>query len=161
MKENIEVIYELSPMQEGMFFHSLYAPQSGVYFQQLSCVLAGRLDHGAFLRAWQQVVARHAILRTSFVWKRLKKPLQVVNRRVNLDIESHDWRELPHDDQQQRLRQFLQEDKKLGFDLTKAPLMRLFLVRLSDERYQFVWSHSNMLLDGWSLFLVVRDVFEF
>src|SRR5215204_3115190 len=71
-KENIEAIYALSPMQEGMFFHSLYAPQSGVYFQQLNCVLEGRLNIDAFQRAWQRVVDRHAILRTAFVWKRLE-----------------------------------------------------------------------------------------
>ena len=160
-KENIEAIYELSPLQEGMFFHSLYAPQSGVYFQQLSCVLEGQLNHEAFARAWQRVVERHAILRTAFVWKRLEKPLQVVSKRVNVAIETFDWGESTHDKQQQRLREFLQEDKQLGFDLTKAPLMRLFLIRLSDDKHQFVWSHSNMLLDGWSLFLVVKEVFEF
>ncbi|HKG78213.1 MAG TPA: amino acid adenylation domain-containing protein, partial [Pyrinomonadaceae bacterium] len=160
-KENIEAIYALSPMQEGMFFHSLYAPQSGVYFQQLNCVLEGRLNIDAFQRAWQRVVDRHAILRTAFVWKRLEKPLQVVNKQVNLDIESQDWRDLSREAQEQRLQESLSADKKLGFDLSKAPLMRFFLFRLADERYEFVWSHSNMLLDGWSLFLVIKEVFEF
>ena len=55
-KEKIEAIYELSPMQEGMFFHSQFAPQSGVYFQQLNCVLEGQLHTDAFQRAWQRVV---------------------------------------------------------------------------------------------------------
>jgi amino acid adenylation domain-containing protein len=160
-KENIEAIYELSPMQEGMFFHSQYAPQSGVYFQQLSCLLEGQLHADAFQRAWQRVVDRHAILRTAFVSKRLDKPLQVVNKHVNLEIETQDWRDLSHEAQEQRLEEFLREDKKRGFDLSRVPLMRLFLIRLADELYQFVWSHSNMLLDGWSLFLVIKEVFEF
>ena len=160
-KENIEAIYELSPMQEGMFFHSLYAPQSGVYFQQLNCVLEGQLHADAFQRAWQRVIERHAILRTAFVWKRLEKPLQVVSKHITLEIDTHDWRDLPQPAQEQRLKDFLDTDKQLGFDLSKAPLMRLFLIRLADERYQFVWSHSNMLLDGWSLFLVIKEVFEF
>ena len=160
-KENIEAIYELSPMQEGMFFHSQFAPQSGVYFQQLSCMLEGQLHTDAFKRAWQRVVDRHAILRTAFVSKRLDKPLQIVSKHVDLEIETHDWRDVPRDEQQQQLEDFLREDKQRGFDLTRAPLMRLFLIRLTDERYQFVWSHSNMLLDGWSLFLVIKEVFEF
>jgi len=160
-KENIEAIYELSPMQEGMFFHSQFAPQSGVYFQQLSCTLEGQLHIDAFQRAWQRVVDRHAILRTAFVSKRLDKPLQIVSKHVNLEIETHDWRNLSHDAQAQQLEDFLREDKQRGFDLSRAPLMRLFLIRLTDELYQFVWSHSNMLLDGWSLFLVIKEVFEF
>ena len=73
--KNVEDVYPLSPMQEGMLFHSVYAPQSEVYFEQVTCVLRGKLDVSAFKQAWQRVVARHPILRTCFLWERLEEHL--------------------------------------------------------------------------------------
>jgi hypothetical protein len=80
--KNIEAAYPLSPMQHGMLFHTLYEPESGMYFEQLSCTLDGNLNVLAFQQAWQQVVDRHPVLRTAFVWNKIEKPLQVVGRRV-------------------------------------------------------------------------------
>jgi hypothetical protein len=62
--KNVEAIYPLSPMQQGMLFHTLYAPNSGMYFEQLVCTLRGTLDVQAFQTAWQRVVERHPVLRT-------------------------------------------------------------------------------------------------
>ena len=74
-------------MQKGLLFHSLYAPDSGVYFQQVHCVLRGNLNLEAFKQAWQQALNRHSILRTSFFWEELEEPVQVVSREVTLPIE--------------------------------------------------------------------------
>jgi surfactin family lipopeptide synthetase C len=74
----IEDIYKLSPMQQGMLFHTLYAPDSEVYREQTSCSLKGNLNISAFQQAWGQVVQRHPILRTAFYWEELSEPLQVV-----------------------------------------------------------------------------------
>src|SRR6476660_9376496 len=92
---NLEDVYPLSPLQEGILFHSLYAPESGVYVEQLSCALSGPLDADAFARAWRRVVERHAVLRTAFVWKTQKRPLQAVQREVELPLLSEDWSALP------------------------------------------------------------------
>jgi amino acid adenylation domain-containing protein len=160
-KRNIEAVYPLSPMQQGMLFHSLYAPKSGVYFEQLSAKLRGELDFAAFERAWQRVMDRHAILRTAFVWKNLDRMLQVVHRHVPLSLEQKDWRGLPRNEQQTRLEAFLEADRARGFDLSRAPLMRLTLLRTADDAYHFVWSHHHVLLDGWSLPLLLKEVFAF
>src|ERR1041384_7725734 len=130
--ENIEDLYELSPVQQGMLFQSLYAPQSGVYCIQLSCDLRGHLDVRAFVRAWQQVLERHTILRTSFFWEEIDKPLQVVHRRAALPLEEYDWRGLSTTEQATRLRVLLKADRQRGFDLSAAPLMRLALIRTSE-----------------------------
>ncbi|RMF32481.1 MAG: non-ribosomal peptide synthetase, partial [Chloroflexi bacterium] len=158
-KRNIEAVYPLSPMQQGMLFHSLYAPESGVYVEQLSCTLRGDLDVPAFRRAWQRVVDRHAVLRTSFVWKQLDKTLQVVHRQVTIPLEQQDWRGLSPAQQQARLDAFLQQERRRGFDLSHPPLARLALMRTAEDAHIFVWSHHHILLDGWSLPLILGEVF--
>ncbi|NEU73789.1 non-ribosomal peptide synthetase [Hassallia byssoidea VB512170] len=160
-KNNIEDIYQLSPVQQGMLFHTLYAPSSGVYCQQLSCTFTGRLDVQAFDAAWQQVVARHVVLRTAFIWERQDQPLQVVYRQVKLPVEIHSWIGLSPDEQQQQLQAFLESDRQRGFQLSKAPLMRLTLIQMSEDVYQFVWSYHHILIDGWSLPLVFKEVLGF
>ncbi|KAB8321325.1 non-ribosomal peptide synthetase, partial [Tolypothrix campylonemoides VB511288] len=159
-KNNIEDIYQLSPMQQGMLFHTLYAPSSGVYCQQFSCTFTGSLDVSAFTAAWQQVVARHVVLRTAFIWERQDHPLQVVYRQVKLPLEIHSWLGLSLHEQQQQLEAFLESDRHRGFQLNKSPLMRLTLIQMSAEVYQFVWSYHHILLDGWSLPLVFKEVLE-
>jgi surfactin family lipopeptide synthetase C len=159
--KNIEAAYPLSPMQHGMLFHTLYEPESGMYFEQLSCTLDGSLNVLAFQQAWQQVVERHPVLRTAFVWNKIEKPLQVVGRRVGLPWQQHDWRGLSAVDQQEKLEVFLQADRQQGFQLSKAPLMRLTLIQMDESVYQFIYSFHHLLLDGWSLSLVVKEVFVF
>jgi len=154
----IEDVYPLTPMQQGMLFHTLFAPDSGVYFEQLVCTLHAPFDPAAFGEAWQRMVERHAILRTSFVWEGLERPLQAVHQRVRLPIEHLDWRGLCEADQRARLDAFLREDRKRGFALGEAPLMRLTLIRSTEEAYRFICAHHHMLLDGWSLSSLMRDL---
>src|SRR5262245_44628551 len=76
----IEDLYPLSPVQQGMLFHTLYAPAAGVYLQQVSGVLHGELDLAAFRQAWAQAQARHTVLRSAVLWEDLAAPLLVVLR---------------------------------------------------------------------------------
>lgn len=159
--ENIEDIYELSPMQQGFLFHTLVAPNSGVYFEQLSCTLQGDFNVLAFQQAWQQVVNRHPILRTAFFWEGLEQPYQVVYRQVTLPFEQLDWREKESQEQQMQLEAFLQSDRHLGFHLSQAPLIRIALIRLTNDSYQLIRSHHHILLDGWSWSLLWQEVLTF
>jgi len=158
--ENIEDIYELSPIQKGILFHSLYAPELGLYFFQMPFILRGQLNLEAFVLAWQQLAARHTVLRTSFYWEDINKPLQVVHRQVTVPLEQQDWRELDSTEQEKRLKSFLERDRALGFDLAQAPLMRLTLIRLSDKSYQLVWSRHFLIIDGWSVPLLLAEVIQ-
>ncbi len=158
--DKIEDIYELSPAQQGILFHSLYSPNSGVYFVQQCYTLRGNLNIVAFEDAWQQVVTRHTALRTSFYWENLDKPVQVVNRQVKVPLKQYDWRGIEPAFQQEQLEAFLESDRKQGFDLSQESLIRLTLIRLSDDSYQFVWSKHHLILDGWSTALVLKDVVQ-
>ncbi|MFL6255272.1 MAG: condensation domain-containing protein, partial [Pyrinomonadaceae bacterium] len=157
--KNVEDVYPLSPMQQGMLFHTLYAPGSGAYVVHISCTMLGALDIPAFKRAWQTVLQRHPILRSAFLWERLDSPLQVVRQQVELNWNEQDWRELSPATQKERLDAYLWDEHLRGFDLSKAPLLHLTLFRLADDTYQFIWHYSHLLLDGWSVHLVFHDLF--
>jgi len=158
--ENIEDIYELSPVQKGILFHGLYAPELGLYLVQFSYTVRGHLDVIAFEQAWQQVVTRHPILRTSFYWEEIDKPLQVVHRHVRVPLAQHDWQEIGPTEQEERLETFLTEDRDRGFNFSQAPLMRVTLIRLADDVYQIIWSKHHLILDGWSGPLVFKEVIQ-
>jgi amino acid adenylation domain-containing protein/non-ribosomal peptide synthase protein (TIGR01720 family) len=157
--ENIEDLYPLSPLQQGLLFHTLEAPGSGVYVVQVACNLRGELDAAAFELAWRRTVERHPALRTAFVWEGLDQPVQVVCRGVDLPFLKQDWRDLSAAAQDERTAEHLRSDQRRGFTPSEAPLMRLALFRLTDLSHRLVWSHHHLLLDGWSLSLVIREVF--
>ncbi|HVW63441.1 MAG TPA: amino acid adenylation domain-containing protein [Nitrosospira sp.] len=156
---NIEDIYPLSPLQQGLLFHSLYEPGSGIYVEQLGWALEGTFHADAFEQAWQFAVARHPALRTAFAWEGLEEPVQVVHCNAAPVLDRLDWTHIPIDDHEQRLDEFLELDRQHGFDLSVAPLMRLTLVERVPGRRFFIWSHHHLLLDGWSVPLVLREVF--
>jgi hypothetical protein len=91
----IEGSYPLSPIQQGMLFHSLYDNHAGVDIEQMVCALRENLNIPAFIRAWEHVVARHASLRVGFHWDGRDEPRQDVHRRVELPFELHDWQDVP------------------------------------------------------------------
>jgi amino acid adenylation domain-containing protein len=158
--DNIQDIYELSPLQQGILFHSLYAPESAVYFVQLCYSLKGNFNIVAFEQAWQEVVKHHTVLRTAFYWENLEKPLQVVHREVKISLIQHDWQDINPNDQSQKLQEFLEQDRASNFDLTQPCLMRLQLIRCTDDSYYFFWSKHHLILDGWSTALVLKEVVE-
>jgi amino acid adenylation domain-containing protein/non-ribosomal peptide synthase protein (TIGR01720 family) len=158
--EEIEDIYPLSSTQQGLFFHGLRTPESGAYFEQLTATLDGKLDVDAFEQAWQWIAQHQPVLRTAFVWEEsLNEPLQVVRRYARLQVGQHDWTGLSDDRRREQLERFLQQDRKRGFTLSKAPLARIALIQLTDQTRQFVFSFHHLLLDGWSVPLLFKEFF--
>ena len=114
---NIEEFYPLSPMQQGILFHTLYTPESGVYVEQLSFDMQGNLNVPLFQQAWQQLLERHPILRTSFIWEAIKEPVQVVHEKVKLPWQEQDLSELKLIEQQERINAYLIEEREQGFEI--------------------------------------------
>ncbi|MEH2112697.1 condensation domain-containing protein [Nostoc sp.] len=160
MRENIQDIYPLSPIQHGMLFHCLHAPEMELYHSQSVYTFSGNLNIDAFKYAWQQVATQHTILRTSFYWEELDKPLQVVHQQVEVPVDYQDWQELDALEQQERLKSFLESDRSRRFDFSQAPLMRLAIIQIQEHTYYLVWSSNLLILDGWSYLLVLNDVIE-
>jgi hypothetical protein len=154
----IEDAYRLTPLQQGMLFHTLQAPDSGAYLNQQSYSLEGELDVDAFQEAFRQVVQRHTMLRTAFVLQAGGEPRQVVHRHADLRCEQHDWQSVDGETQERMLRALLQSGRQQGFDLSRPPLMRLILIRRGYQRYHFVWRYHLMCLDGWSVAVILGEV---
>jgi amino acid adenylation domain-containing protein/non-ribosomal peptide synthase protein (TIGR01720 family) len=156
---SVEDVYPLTSLQAGMLFHSL-VDGDGAYFDQLRIRLAGVTDPSALGTAWQRVVDRTAVLRSSVHWDGVPEPLQVVHRRVELPVAHHDLRGLSDVDQEQAIARMLADDHAAGVTLTEAPLLRVTIGRLSDDEVLLVWTSHHILLDGWSLGQVFAEVCE-
>lgn len=156
----IERAFPLTPLQEGMLYHTLLEPRSGLYHGQCEAVLKGRLHEDAFREAWTLAAARHEVFRTAFAWERRERPLQVVLDRVSLDLRFLDWTELDPDVRKERWAAVLAKDRQQSFDLTKAPPMRWVVVREGEESHRLLWGSHHALLDGWSALSVLGEVFQ-
>lgn len=160
---NVEDLYPLSPVQRGMVYHSLLAPDSGVYTLTTVCTIRGALDVDVFRAAWQLLIDRHAVLRSGLTAtgaEALRDSLQVVYRRLHVPLEVQDWRDLDPAEQARRLDAYLEDERRRGFDLARPPLMRLALFRTADDCHTFVRVHHHLMLDGWSSPMLYRELFD-
>jgi amino acid adenylation domain-containing protein/non-ribosomal peptide synthase protein (TIGR01720 family) len=154
----IEDVYPLSPLQQGLLFHTLYGEESGDYVVQMLLTFQGKLDPVAFEKAWQTVMNHYEILRAYVIWKGLKTPHQVIAGEVPVPIQLVDLSRYTPEEQEQKIQAFLEADRKQGFSLDQAPLMRLTLFQKGIESYQLAWSYHHVILDGWSMPLVIEDL---
>ncbi|CAA2101664.1 Linear gramicidin synthase subunit B [Methylobacterium bullatum] len=147
-------IYPLTPTQGGILFHALAAPEAGLYVNQLGVTIRN-LDPDRFAAAWRASVARHPILRTSFLWTGdLAAPLQLVHATAELPITRLDLSSRADAD----LDELARAERARGFDLAQAPLMRLLLVDLGQNRHRLIWTCHHLLLDGWSNARLISEV---
>jgi amino acid adenylation domain-containing protein/non-ribosomal peptide synthase protein (TIGR01720 family) len=152
-------VYSLSPMQSGMLFQSVYAPDSGVYVEQVWGEMEGALRPAEFRAAWNGLLERHPGLRSRFHWRDVPEPRQETVATVSMPWRELDWTgNGAPPDPSMSWATLLAEDRVTGFDFGQAPLMRFLLVRTAPDRWRWLWSHHHILLDGWCLPLVFRDV---
>ncbi|MDG9812206.1 amino acid adenylation domain-containing protein, partial [Pseudomonas juntendi] len=154
----IEDIYPLSPMQQGMLFHSTFGESDGDYINQMQVEVAG-LDVARFEAAWNAVLQAHDSLRCVFVWSADQaQPVQVVLREARVPFSELDWR--GRDDLAHALPTLAAEERGRGFDVLQAPLLRLVLVRLEDDRHALVYTSHHILMDGWSNARLLGEVLQ-
>ncbi len=158
--KNVADLYPLTPLQAGMLFHTLAAPGSGVYVQQFTCELVGDLDVDAFRSAWDGLVARHALLRTAFLWEGLDAPVQVVRHSADLPWQALDWRGRSAANAAAAFEVLVGEDRARGFEVDRAPLVRVTLIRTGDRCHRLLWTFHHLLQDGWSTSLLLTELFE-
>ena len=157
----IEDLYELSPMQQGMLFHSLSRRDAGLYIIQMSWGIRGNLRIASFENAWKMMIERHPVLRSGFYWEEMDKPLQAVRRTIEFPLKVLDWRDEPSDSQQELINQYVSEDRTRDFDFSDPPLLRSALIRLAENEYRFIWSFHHILMEGWSSSIVLKELFTY
>jgi len=157
---NVKNIYALSPMQEGMLFHSLMDKQSTAYVEQVVVTLRGSIDPGLFEKTLQQLMQRYDILRTVFVYKTTKQPRQVVLTKQDATVYFESISHFNRERKDTYLETFTRKDREQGFDLTKGPLLRFSLFELEEKLYKLVWSYHHILMDGWCLGILLKDFLQ-
>jgi amino acid adenylation domain-containing protein/non-ribosomal peptide synthase protein (TIGR01720 family) len=155
--KNVRSIYPLSPLQEGMLFHSLYAKDEPAYVVQMKMMIKGKVDLQVFQAAWKQVMQRHPQLSVSLWWENVKQAHQIAWKEIDLPIVQDDWTALNEEEKAEALANYLEEDHKRAFDLTCPPLMRIALFSITPNQHQVVWSYHHTLLDGWSMPIVLEE----
>ncbi|MEZ2339468.1 condensation domain-containing protein, partial [Mucilaginibacter sp. RCC_168] len=157
---DIEDIYPLSPMQEGMLFHHLYDRSSVAYFLQTSYQIHGTLDISFVQRSLVELSRRHDVLRTAFVFSEASRSLQAVLKSREIEFAYHDFRVFGWAEMGDRVRSFKEADRLRSFDLSRDVLMRVHVLHLSDDVYEFIWSYHHILMDGWCLGTLTREYYE-
>ncbi|WP_167751998.1 non-ribosomal peptide synthetase [Streptomyces sp. H23] len=154
----VEDAYELSPAQQGILFDSLACATPELYAEQFVCLIKGTLDPEIARAALRDVTSRHPALRTTFQWRGLRRPLQVVRSEAVVDFRGDPSGEpLCDGGPTERLRAVAATELGRGFDLERGPLCRLAVGAIDEEHSSFVFTYHHLVCDGESRSLLLRD----
>ncbi len=156
---DIEDAYPLSPMQEGMLFHSMVDKKPTVYLEQFDIPIHRELDKGLIEDSFNKLIEKYGIFRTNFIYEKVKKPIQVVLKRKKINICFKDISHLETADKIDFMAHLRNEDREKGFHLGRDPLIRISLIKISKESYRLVWTFHHILMDGWCLGIVLNELF--
>src|SRR5690242_15299374 len=152
-------LYPLSPIQQGMLFHWLLDPHSGTDIEQIVGNLDEAIDPKRLHDAWQRVVDGISVLRTAFVWEGRPAPAQGIVDDVVVPFRFEDLSRSDPERAEDAIAAFLERDRAEGFDLGRAPAMRVTLFRLTPAVHRIVWTFHHILIDGRSFETILNEVF--
>ncbi|MYT77483.1 non-ribosomal peptide synthase domain TIGR01720/amino acid adenylation domain-containing protein [Streptomyces sp. MnatMP-M77] len=167
----LDEILPLSSLQQGMLYHlllgSLNSSEDGgaedsahaLYTVQFWLELAGDLDTGALRQAFRILLDRHRNLGAAFVHTGLPQPVQVLRPGVDVPWRERDLSALPESEQEREMERLLVQERSRPYDPARAPLLRVLLADLGGGSRRLVLSMHHILLDGWSLPVVVEELF--
>ncbi len=159
VNNKIENIYSLTPLQEGMLFHSLMGTASSEYVVQ-EIFEAKELNEEMFRKAANLVTLRYDALRTAFAYEKLKKPRQIVLRERSPE---YSYVDISNDisDKEKLINKILNEDIKRGFDLVKDTLLRIKVIKIRDDLYRMVFTSHHIIVDGWCTMTIYEKFFTY
>ncbi|MCA9739200.1 MAG: hypothetical protein KC645_16350 [Gemmatimonadetes bacterium] len=152
---NVEDLVPLTPMQQLMLLHALAGGDDGLVNQVVYDV-GGPVDGSAFALAWTALVARHAALRTGFLWEDLERPVQVVRTAVDAQPARVDL--TTEQDPDAAADAWVQQDRAAGFDPRRPPLVRAALVHLAADRHRLVCTVHHLVADRWSYDVLISEL---
>ncbi|MCB2376592.1 amino acid adenylation domain-containing protein [Hymenobacter sp. BT635] len=158
--EDVEDIYPLSPLQQGIYYHWLVQPESKAYVVQTSYRFSGSFEVALLQKSYELLVGRHAILRTSFTADYGHIPLQIVRANVKPSFYYEDISGLEMEEVEAYLAGYEEKDRTDGFDLHQGSQVRLSVIKLAPQHYAFVWSTHHILMDGWCVDKITAEFYE-
>ena len=156
--QNVADIYPLTPTQAGMLYHLLREDDPELYLEQFRADVTASADDDAWAAAWQTLVDRHPALRTIIVWKGLEEPRQVVREHVEIPVEVIDLRDLDAAEQAQVHDDVAASQRRDGLSLTTAPMSRVVVSRIADDRWHLIWTFHHIVVDGWSVGVLLDEL---
>ena len=157
--DEVEAVYALAPMQEGMLLSALRTPSSSAYFEQSYYRVLGPLEPERLREALARTIERHAALRTVVVTRGLDRPRQVVRRRMTSVLDLVDVSGASSLEREKALRETAAADVARGFDLETGPLARLTVLRVGPSEHDVILSLHHIIVDGWCMGLLGRELF--
>ncbi|MGE5341613.1 MAG: amino acid adenylation domain-containing protein [Candidatus Omnitrophota bacterium] len=161
---DIQDLYPLTPLQEGLWFHAMADRESASYFQQTAYRLQGTLDLSLIETSLNELVRRHDILRTAFVCfvsNDMERPVQVVLKERSVDFYFQDITQTrTREEKETFLETFKENDRKRSFELSRDPLLRVSVIRLTPTEYELIWSSHHIVMDGWCFGIINSEFFE-
>ncbi|MGW9597674.1 condensation domain-containing protein, partial [Streptomyces chartreusis] len=153
-------VLPLTPLQQGLLFHADYdRDATDVYTLQIVAELEGDIDPAVLRAAGQALLDRHPNLRAAFRARATGDPVQLVPDHAELPWQETDLRDLPEPQRSAELDRITEAERTRRFDLTAPPLLRFALVTHGEGRHRFIWTSHHILVDGWSMPLLVRELF--
>lgn len=154
---NIEAIYPVSPMQELILAQNINYRNTGNDITLLRYILKGELDVDSFKKAWNEVINRHQILRTAFLWRKLKQPIQAVYNRTELPFKLIDISDKSGEEQNMAYSKLIEEEGISSFNISNPPLLKILLLKFGEREWRFVLKCQNSLFDGWSSNIIFNE----
>ena len=154
----IEDAVGLSAMQAGMLSQCQCQPDQPLYVEQMILQLDGPLHLNHYRSAWLQLQRAHPALRTSIHSEGLQHPHQVIwcEEACSLPLTIHDWQD--EEEFHLRLKSFSEQERRQGFDLTRAPLYRVHLIQTAPRQHVMLLTISHLIIDGWSFTVLFQEL---
>ncbi|MEU2565153.1 amino acid adenylation domain-containing protein, partial [Streptomyces longispororuber] len=152
-------VWPLTAMQEGLLFHTELAGASfDAYQMQFDFHLAGAVEPERMRAAGQALLDRHPTLRAAFTTDSAGDRVQIIQNSVTLPWHEEDLSTFAAEERAERLKQFLAAEHGTRFDVARAPLARMSLVKMADDAWELVFTAHHALFDGWSIPLLMQDL---
>lgn len=157
MVKEIQSMYMLSPMQKGMLYQYMLNEDSKMYCQQIVMTIDADLDEVVFEQTLEVLIQKYDILRTVFLYEKIKAPAQVVLKSKSGYFKYIDLTKMNDEYIREELDRIQYEDLERRFNISKGPLVRITLIKYDSYQYKIIWSFHHIILDGWSLPMLMDD----
>ncbi|MFJ4499540.1 amino acid adenylation domain-containing protein [Streptomyces sp. NPDC088864] len=154
-------VLPLTPLQEGLLFHALYAPHApDVYQAQCVLTLHGHLDHDTLRAATRALTTRHPHLAAAFVHHGLRHPVQVVPRTAAPGWRLIDLTGVCESRRERVFDRLNRADLADRFHPDEPPLLRFTLTRWGPDEHRLVLTNHHLVIDGWSMPLLIGELLD-